>query len=150
MTKKHPKRKARPGVDEYGRRPLHYAALDRDLGAIKRLLAAGADPGAADDDGWTPLHFAAQEYAPEVCAALLGAGASVDPQDGYGNTPLSTAVFNSRGRGEVIRLLRANGADPHRANASGVSPVTLARTIANCDVKQFFTDVQVPGPDSQG
>ena len=146
MTKKQPKRKARPGVDEYGRSPLHDAALDRDLGTVQKLLAAGADPGVPDDDGWTPLHFAAQEYAPDVCAALLAAGAPVDAQEAHGNTPLWRAVFDSRGRGEVITLLRAHGANPHCANSTGVSPLSLARTIANYDVRQFFTDVDDVSP----
>jgi len=150
MTKKQPKRKPRPGVDEYGRTPLHYAALDRDLAAVKQLLAAGADPATPDDDGWTPLHFAAQEYAPDVCAALLAAGAPVDTQDAYGNTPLWRAAFESNGRGEVIALLRAHGADPHCANRSGISLVALARGIGNYDVRQFFTDVQDPAPGTNG
>lgn len=148
MTRKQPKRKARAGVDEYGRSPLHYAASDRDLATVQKLLVAGANPGAPDDDRWTPLHFAAQEYAPDVCAALLAAGAPVDAHEVHGNTPLWTAVFNSRGRGEVITLLRAHGADPHCANRSGVSPVSLARTIVNYDVRQFFTDVHDVSTDT--
>ena len=141
MTNKQPKRKARPGVDEYGRTPLHYAAIERNLATLKTLLASGADPGACDDNGWTPLHCAAQEYAPDICEALLAAGAPVDVQDSNGNTPLLTAVIGSRGRDEVIRVLRAHGASPTLANAKGISAVTLARTIANFDVRQFFVDI---------
>jgi ankyrin repeat protein len=51
------------------------------------------------------------------------------------------AVFNSRGRGDLIELLRANGADPRVANSSGQTPVGLARLIGNFDVAQFFADV---------
>lgn len=141
MVRKQPKRNPRPGVDEYGRTPLHYAALDADAVRVTQLLAGGADPGAPDDDGWTPLHFAAQAFAPEVCEALLRAGAAVDPADSYGNTPLWRAVFDSQGRGDVIALLRRYGADPWRANASGISPVALARTIANFDVQRYFSDL---------
>jgi ankyrin repeat protein len=119
VTNKQPKRRPRPGVDEYGRTPLHYAVIERNLAAVKDLLAAGGDPSVCDDDGWTPLHFAAQEYAPDICAALLSAGAPVDVRDSQGNTPLFRAVFDSRGRGEVIRVLRAHGASPTLANARG-------------------------------
>ena len=59
----------------------------------------------------------------------------------HGNTALGTAVFNSRGRGEVIAQLRAAGADPSACNNHGVSPLALARTIANYNVAQFFADI---------
>ena len=40
----------------------------------------------------------------------------------------------------MIQLLRANGADVNGRNIHGVTPVTLARSIANYDVRQWFTD----------
>ncbi|MGI8981162.1 MAG: ankyrin repeat domain-containing protein [Pirellulaceae bacterium] len=141
MSGKVPKRKERPGVDRAGRTPLHYAAGDGDVARVMELLASGMDAGSADDDGWTPLHFAAQKNAEEVVQLLLRAGVAVDPRDGHGNTPLSRAVFNSCGNGDVIALLRGNGADPFAKNAHGVSPLRLARTIANFDVRQFFSDL---------
>jgi ankyrin repeat protein len=141
MSGKHPKRKDRPGVDRAGRTPLHYAAVDGEIGRVRELLVSGVDAGAADDEGSTPLHFAAQENRVEIVQLLLKAGAAVDPRDSHGNTPLFRAVFNSRGIGDVIKLLRANGADAHAKNAHGISPLTLARTIANFDVRQFFDDL---------
>ena len=141
MTRKQPKRKQRPGVDEYGRTPLHYAASDGKVEEVIRLLAAGANPNAQDDNGWSPLHFAAQAVSPGATEALLAAGAQTELKDSFGNTALSTAVFESRGNGSVIQLLRRAGADPHAANSSGVTPLSLARTIANFNVRQFFTDL---------
>jgi uncharacterized protein len=88
-----------------------------------------------------PLHFAAQSNAVDVAGILLDAGAPVDPMDSNGNTPLLKAVFNSRGDGNLIKLLRARGADPYAKNKHGNSPLKLARTIANYDVRQFFTDL---------
>jgi ankyrin repeat protein len=141
MSGKHPKRKDRPGVDRAGRTTLHYAALEGDSAAVKRLLDEGSDPGATDDDGWTPLHFAAQSNAVDAARHLVTARAPIDPRDSHGNTPLFRAVFSSRGNGELIRLLRAHGADPYAGNNSGVSPLKLARTIANYDVRHFFSDL---------
>jgi ankyrin repeat protein len=141
MTKKHPKRLPRPGVDEYGRTPLHYAASDGDAAGVAALLKAGYDPNLQDDDGRTPLHSGAQANAPAVVELLLQAGAEVDVADAWGNTPLFRAVFESRGEGAVIRLLREAGADPYHKNNSGVSPLSLARLIANFDVAQFFADL---------
>lgn len=139
--KKQPKRTDRPGVDRYGRTLLHHAALNGDLPQLQTLLAAGAAVNVADDDGWTPLHFAAQTSSLPVAAALLRAGAAIDPRDAHGNTPLFKAVFQCRGDGALIALLRAHGADPFAVNRHGQSPVGLARLIANFDTARFFADL---------
>jgi ankyrin repeat protein len=141
MSGKQPKRKKRPGVDHYGRTDLHYAACEGNLVKVRALLAFGAQVDAPDDNGWTPLHFAAQAHAVAVAETLLTAGASVDSRDSRGNTPLINAVFNSRGHGDLIALLRRHGADPNIANAYGVSPVALARSIGNFEVKHCFIDL---------
>lgn len=145
MSGKQPKRKERHGVDRLGRTLLHHAALEGDAERVRQLLASGSVADAPDDNGWTPLHFAAQCNAAGVTAALLQAGASVDARDAHGRSPLFTAVFNSRGYGGVINLLRAQGADPYSKNDDGVSPLSLARTIANFDVRQFFQDLPEEG-----
>jgi uncharacterized protein len=141
MAGKLPKRKDRPGVDRLGRTELHYAACEGDVAETTKLIAAGAQVDLADDNGWTPLHFAAQSQSVPIAEALLAAGGSVDPQDSHGNTPLSTAVYNSRGKGELIGLLRRHGAAPTRKNFHGVSALELSQTIANYDVAQFFRDL---------
>ena len=122
------------------RTELHRAANEGDAAAVKALLAAGHDPNSQDSQGWSPLHFAAQASSAATVEALLAAGACVDPRDLNGNTPLSRAVFNSKGDGSVILLLRAAGADPLVENGSGMSPLSLARSIANYDVNRFFVD----------
>jgi uncharacterized protein len=125
-----------------GRTELHLAAVENELDKVRALIDSGADVNARDQDGFTPLHLAAQEYAVAIARLLVDSGAEVDAFNRYGNTPLFTAVFNSRGRGEVIELLRAAGADPARANAAGQTPVGLARLIANYDVAGFFSDAK--------
>ncbi|HET6177642.1 MAG TPA: ankyrin repeat domain-containing protein [Candidatus Sulfotelmatobacter sp.] len=129
-------------VDRAGRSLLHYAAHEQDLDRAQQLIGEGSDVNLADRDGWTPLHFAAQSHNREIAALLLDSGALIDPRDAHGNTPLSTAVFNSRGRGELIEILRSRGANPFSKNDSGVSPVELARLIANYDVARFFEDLK--------
>ena len=129
-------------LDREGRSELHYAACDGDLATVEKLVSAGADVNLRDRRGWSPLHFAAQACSPEVAACLLAHGASVDPEDSFGNTPLSTATFESRGDGAVIQILRAAGADPKKKNKSGVSALSLAMTIANFNVAQFYDDLK--------
>jgi len=128
--------------DEYGRTKLHYVVVDEPANShrslISELIASGFDPNQKDNQGWTPLHFAAQEWSEEAAKTLLENGAEVDITDSNGNTPLWRAVFSSRGRGELIKLLLVSGADPNKQNQSGVSPRSLADTISNYDITQYF------------
>lgn len=141
MVSKQPRPKPREGVDSDGRTPLHYAAGNSKPDEVARLLAAGVAVNVQDDNGWSALHFAAQAESPECAAELLRAGADHSLQDSFGNTALFRTVFSSRGEGSVIRLLRQAGADPLVKNKHGVSPVSLARTIASYNVAQFFSDI---------
>lgn len=130
--------------------PLHHAAANNDAESVKQLIAQGADVNAQDREGFSPLHYAAQEYAVDAAKALLDARAEVDTTNKYGNTPLWTATFNSRGRGDMIKLLRESGSDPWHKNHHGQSPVGLARLIANYNVKQYFADLpELPRGESQ-
>lgn len=124
--------------DEEGRTPLIHAAIDNRLEVAKLLLDSGAESGAQDDMGNSALHYAAQEYHADMASLLIAHGAKVDAQDIHGNTPLWRAVFNSRGRGELIMLLLESGADRSHSNKSGKSPLDLAKTIANYNITQFF------------
>lgn len=125
-------------TDADGRTALHHAAINGDVDATGLLLAAGARADVADRSGWTPLHFAARGHCLAVAEALLNSGVAVDAEDEHGNTPLFRAVFESKGRGEMIRLLRERGADVDHRNRHGRSPADLAATIANYDVKQWM------------
>ena len=136
-----PKHKPRPGVDRGGRTPLHNAVIDQDAALVRKLLSGGADTNVQDDGGLTPLHFASARKSLEIVRMLLDEKADVDPEDLHGNTPLSNAVFSSRGYGDIIQALRAAGASPHHANQHGVSPLKLARTIANYPISQYFADL---------
>ena len=131
---------ANPSRDRDGRTELHYVALRGQLSAVEQLVQSGADLNAQDRQGFTPLHFAAQEYRLDVARALLAAGASTSIRNVHGNTALWTATFNSRGRGELISELLTHGADPDSINNSGGSPRTLAATIGNFNVAQFFDE----------
>ena len=125
--------------DGSGRTLLSKMVVFGDAHMIEWMLAKHPSLDIQDNNGWTALHFAAQSQELEVAEKLLRAGAAVDTQDAYGSTPLWRAAFESRGRGEMIKLLLANGANAVLRNHSGSSPLELANTIANFDVKKFFT-----------
>ena len=50
----------RPSVGWYGLTELMIAALEANLGEVKRLVEQGADIEATDDTGGTPLMWAVQ------------------------------------------------------------------------------------------
>jgi len=124
--------------DRDGRTALHHACIQNDRPLVDLLLAFNAQVASADSAGWTPLHFAARNHQVDIAGALLESGAPVDAADSHGSTPLFRAVFESRGRGDMIEFLLRAGADRDRKNNHGTSPADLAATIANYDVKQWF------------
>lgn len=125
-------------LDDRGRSPLFYAAQDDNTEIVDLLIAHGADPTIRDKMGETSLHFAARAYQVETCDKLVKAGALIDAQDDYGNTALWRAVFESRGRGDVIRKLITLGADENKKNNNGISPRALAERIDNYNLIEFF------------
>ena len=129
MAGKQPKRKPRPGVDEYGRSPLHYAALNGDQRELITLLDAGASADAQDDNGWTALHFAAQDRHAAIVESLLKRGANPNLLNSHGNGPLWVALMSSRNDLSNVKMLLAAGASPDQKNASGRSPRDMALTI---------------------
>jgi len=129
MAGKQPKRNPRPGVDEYGRIPLHYAALNGDQRALLAALEGGASPDAQDDSGWTALHFAAQERHAALVGILLQRGANPNLLNSHGNGPLWVAMMNARGDLTIAKSLLAARADPDAKNAHGRSPRDMALTI---------------------
>ena len=50
------------------------------------------------------------------------------------------SCYAIKGDGFFIEHLLKNGANPDIENNNGVSPKSLARTIANYDVRRFFNN----------
>jgi uncharacterized protein len=74
-----------------GSTPLHLAATNPDISALKALLAAGADPNARDGEGATPLHMAAYTQNARHAQLLLEAGADPYAKTNAGRDPTSMA-----------------------------------------------------------
>ena len=87
--------KAQPGDrdlrTDQGSTPLHLAATNPDLSAIKALLAAGANTNARDIDGLTPLHMAAYTQNARHAQLLLEKGADPYAKTNAGRDPTSLA-----------------------------------------------------------
>jgi len=106
---------ARVDADVYRGTPLAWAAFAGRAGAIRRLLALGADPdgrtgfgGPDHGEGVTPLHLAAQGGRLAAIEALLEGGADPSLRDRlYGGTPADWAEHG--GEEAAARRLRARG-----------------------------------------
>lgn len=78
------------------------------LEVIRRLIEAGADVNARNNDGWTALMKAATVGNIEVVKLLLKAGADINAKNIRGDKALSCA--KKAGHQKIIQLLRGAGA----------------------------------------
>lgn len=97
-----------PASPNGGTTPLMVAALRNDVRAVRRLLASGANPNAANDAGATALMWGVTSL--EITRALLDAGADVNATSADARTPLLIAC-GVPGARSVARLLLARGAN---------------------------------------
>ncbi len=117
---------------------LWIAAQEGSTNFAELLLKSGANINTTDKDGWTPLHIAVQNSHTNMVRLLLQYNPDINAADKYGNNIISTAVYWANGKGDIIELLLAAGADPYQNNHHGVNAIKLAQTIANYDNISVF------------
>jgi ankyrin repeat protein len=131
-----------------GLTPLMNAAGNRNLEAVKLLLAKGAklnavskteglpkiQTGTVEFGGWTPLLMASAFGPPEAVKVLLDAGAKIDAQDYRGFTPLMLAVGTDRYDRRIVNMLMAHGADLRPTNHAGETALDWARKFGDPEV----------------
>jgi len=83
--------KLRDVRNDHGSTPLHLAATNHNSGALKALIAAGADVNARDRDGLTPLHMTAYTQNAGNAQLLLEAGADPFAKTNAGRDATSLA-----------------------------------------------------------
>ena len=86
---------------------LRDAAINGNIEAVKRRLAAGANVNGPTPWGWTALHFASSRGHKEIVELLIANGADVNVQSDTGRTPLDGAI--GYGYPEIADLLRKHG-----------------------------------------
>ena len=121
-----------------GTTPLHHAAHLDQPAVIDALLAAGADPRAANRYGVTPLSLAAENGSAAAVGRLLDAGADANTVLPGGETVLMTAARS--GKADVIRLLVARGARVDAAESlRGQTPLMWAAIHGNAEAITALT-----------
>lgn len=131
-----------------GLTPLMNAAGNRNLEAVKLLLAKGAkvnavskteglpkiQTGTVEFGGWTPLLMASAFGPPEAVNLLLDARAGIDAQDYRGYTPLMLAVGTDRYDRRTVNMLVAHGADQRLTNHAGETALDWAYKLGDPEV----------------
>ena len=91
-----------------GSTPLQWAVYEDDVGAVRRLLDAGADVSLANNYGATPMSLAAEVANAQIIKLLLAAGANADSPNAEGMTALMAVART--GNVEAAKLLLDRGA----------------------------------------
>jgi hypothetical protein len=112
--------------------PLAQAVWGGDAVAVRRLLAAGADPDHGDPP---PLVAAVVGARPDLVRLLLAAGATPDVRDHEGTPALVLAGLTPGAvRLELVRTLLAMGAEIGAVAPSGITIEALGRQLDDTQV----------------
>lgn len=122
-------------VNEDGQSLLHEASAYKSFDCAKILIGAQVNLDFKDTKGQTALHYCAAGGALDIAEIIVDAGADISLSDKFGNEPLWTAVFNARGKYEMVEFFIRAGSDPDHKNNSRKSPIDFARQIN--DVKML-------------
>lgn len=113
-------------VDDWA--PMHVVAnasgggnRENDLAIGQRLIDAGANINARNNNGNTPLYLAVLHERPEVRDFLIQKGAELDKGRDDGWTPLIKAVYD--GNVAAVKALAAAGANLDTKEEDGWSPL---------------------------
>ena len=94
--------------------PLHHSCNSSFEACVAKLIDAGADSNATDEEGNTCLHWAVSRGVLNIVVRLTNAGADISQSNNAGVTPLHKAtIFNQVA---VVKKLVDLGAD---VNATG-------------------------------
>lgn len=107
-----------------GNTPLLFAALEGNAMMVSRLIEAGSDLYAVNDDFNGVLFNACYAASPEVIRLLVEAGADINDTNEEGTTALMYAA--SASRVECVKMLLSLGADTSLHNEDGFSALELA------------------------
>ena len=123
---------------EDGQSLLHKAVANAQTEIALDLLERSIDVNIADKNGQTALHYIGFYPNVDLARRILESGGKLEIKDSHGNTALWYAVFNARGKYELVALFIKHGADPSSKNNSGRSPYDFALQIKDEHLKKLL------------
>ena len=117
---------------------LSIAAFHNRVDVVKLLIARQASFSKTDINGQGPLHAAAASGNFAVLKLLLQNKAPIDATNNNRCTPLWVAA--NRSSVDTVKLLLEFGADRHKKNFRGVSPVDFC---GDANVSAVFADADI-------
>jgi len=107
--------RASPPQLEVGMTALMFSSQNGSVECVRRLLWAGADVNAIEEDGWNALHFSAKEGHLEVCTTLLANRADHTARNADDKTPLQIAEEEDETFAEKFKKALQKGAAAGKA-----------------------------------
>lgn len=128
---------------DFGKKPVHYAAVRDSVANLELLFASQADIHTATSGGLYPLHLAAYHNNLRTVKWLLAHGAVGDQWEDNenGETPAHYAV--QRGHVEVLELLFDHGLDVNKINKYQVTPFEQAVHLGNQHVIDWYFNKKI-------
>lgn len=141
--------------DAAGRTELMRATIANDVATARRLIAAGADVNAKDNQQDTPYLYAGAEGRTEILALTLAHGADLRDTNRFGGTALIPAA--EKGYLRNVELLLEAGVDVNHVNRLGWTALLEAIILTDGgQVHQQIVAALIAGgadvslPDGQG
>ncbi len=127
-------------VNEFGQNLLHEAVAYDSLEILKYLLSCNIEINKQDNEGKTPLHYSVDHNNYDFTKLLLTTkGIEKNIKDQFGNNAMWTAVFNSDGGYDIVKLLKEYGFDSNSKNNHDRSPLDLAKQIEDEKLQKILT-----------
>mmetsp|Transcript_53478 Transcript_53478/g.106453 ORF Transcript_53478/g.106453 Transcript_53478/m.106453 type:complete len:239 (-) Transcript_53478:207-923(-) len=94
---------------DIGMTALMFSSQNGSVECVRRLLWAGADVNAVEEDAWSALHFSAKEGHLEVCTTLLANRADHTAHNADDKTPLQIAEEEDEAFAEKLKKALQKG-----------------------------------------
>ncbi|HVI42041.1 MAG TPA: ankyrin repeat domain-containing protein, partial [Anaerovoracaceae bacterium] len=123
---------------------LAYAVIGDDVGEVRRLLEAGANPNTreeidSDGNNYSLLHIACSHCQGKIAELLIRHGARVKTSTKGGYSPLHAAVYYTMP--DTIRLMVEKGANINRYGKNAAPPLHDAVQSGSIDMVELLVEL---------
>jgi len=116
-------------INENGQNLLHEAIVSQNSLIAEELIYRKINVNQGDKNLQTPLHYCAMHDNADIARLILLHGGHLNLSDNFGNQPLWIAVFNAKGRYNIVNVFMQYNPDIHHKNNNNKSPLDFAKQI---------------------